>query len=775
MKPNLKFDLHKDASFLRDETSAGSAHQKYERWLSAQDCVPESSQQAYKEENVFREIESELSTEAQLITLAKEFSGKFYLSKTECLFNDPEASKSILFLLKGIEMVLHRSYLHMDNGLEFFLVSKRSYFLYFPKGNRQRVIQILKAMSLPNLKVLQTGASREFIQPFTEKWRNGLMSNYQYLMYCNFFGGRSFNDLSQYPVFPWILTDYESPTLDLDDPGIYRNLSVPVGRLNEARFDDLCECYRQCPGDVPEKCLFRFHYSNAFYVLHFLVRVEPFTTLHIEVNDRKFDKPGRTFFSIRKSFQAITSRSSDFRELIPEFFTLPDFLCNDNHFDLGATETGFTDGVELPPWANGSPHKFIQLHRQALEGRHVSEHLQEWIDLIFGFSNSGAAAVKANNTFPLYSYQSSITKEVLRNPDMLKVIQTQASSLGIVPRQIFTSPHPKRIAPIQPNFANVQLTVLLDLGTIPQYLYLSRNVLYILSNACLLHSLTFPKSFRTTKFEPEVHLLGSLHEFLINSRDGDVIPSKSFVFLLHIGRLVISSLWDNTFHVFKIDSNSVSHLMSVRQKFSLLSTLNPAGESLLLASWRDSSLTLWNLAEAKSPLRPLYRRTPYLTSVVDVEANCSLGLVASLDKTRKCIFSMLDTGTFTRTFDVKGNDSLEKLILFSSGYLAVLSELVLANSATTTVRLYGVDTKLVCEREFDGLVAELCRVEFENALSGLAIAFKSGRLLMLRIPDLEMLFDLESQQQLNLITFSTQINALIIGTKTGELRIVSFD
>ena len=37
--------------------------------------------------------------------------------------------------------------------------------------------------------------------------------------------GRSYNDLNQYPVFPWVLTDYNSQTLDLKDPKVYRDFS----------------------------------------------------------------------------------------------------------------------------------------------------------------------------------------------------------------------------------------------------------------------------------------------------------------------------------------------------------------------------------------------------------------------------------------------------------------------------------------------------------------------------------------------------------------------
>lgn len=36
------------------------------------------------------------------------------------------------------------------------------------------------------------------------------MSNFEYLMHLNTLAGRTYNDLMQYPVFPWILADYES-------------------------------------------------------------------------------------------------------------------------------------------------------------------------------------------------------------------------------------------------------------------------------------------------------------------------------------------------------------------------------------------------------------------------------------------------------------------------------------------------------------------------------------------------------------------------------------
>jgi hypothetical protein len=42
---------------------------------------------------------------------------------------------------------------------------------------------------------------------------------------------RTYNDLAQYPIFPWVISDYSSPKLDLNDPSIYRDLSKPIGKL----------------------------------------------------------------------------------------------------------------------------------------------------------------------------------------------------------------------------------------------------------------------------------------------------------------------------------------------------------------------------------------------------------------------------------------------------------------------------------------------------------------------------------------------------------------
>ena len=62
-------------------------------------------------------------------------------------------------------------------------------------------------------------------------------------MKLNFAAGRTYNDLNQYPVFPWILADYHSSTLDLSNPKTFRDLRKPVGALDAERLELLRERY----------------------------------------------------------------------------------------------------------------------------------------------------------------------------------------------------------------------------------------------------------------------------------------------------------------------------------------------------------------------------------------------------------------------------------------------------------------------------------------------------------------------------------------------------
>lgn len=53
----------------------------------------------------------------------------------------------------------------------------------------------------------------------------------------------------QWPVFPWILADYTSTSLDLESPASFRDLSKPIGALNAQRLESYRFRFREMPRD----------------------------------------------------------------------------------------------------------------------------------------------------------------------------------------------------------------------------------------------------------------------------------------------------------------------------------------------------------------------------------------------------------------------------------------------------------------------------------------------------------------------------------------------
>ncbi|KAK6051161.1 Beige/BEACH domain protein, partial [Cooperia oncophora] len=234
-------------------------------------------------------------------------------------------------------------------------------------------------------------------QSVTQRWLNGQITNFQYLIHLNTLAGRSYNDLSQYPILPWVLADYTSSNLDFTNPKTFRDLSKPMGAQHPQRLEQFLKRYREWDdptGETPPY-MYGTHYSSAMIVVSYLVRLEPFTQQFLSLQGGHFDLADRMFHSIGDAWiSASRNNMADVKELIPEFFVLPELLLNKNKFDFGVKQNGVVlDDVVLPPWAHGDAREFVRLHRQALECDYVSSHLHEWIDLVFGYKQNGDEAV----------------------------------------------------------------------------------------------------------------------------------------------------------------------------------------------------------------------------------------------------------------------------------------------------------------------------------------------------------------------------------------------
>lgn len=286
--------------------------------------------------------------------------------------------------------------------------------------------------------------------PATRKWVKGELSNFHYLMLVNTMAGRTFNDLTQYPVFPWVLADYTSEELDLSNPKTFRDLSKPMGCQTlerEAEYKDRYQSFAEMADHNSPPFHYGTHYSSAMIVTSYLIRLQPFVKSYLLLQGGNFDHADRMFYSIEKAWNSASRiNMTDVRELIPEFYYLPEFLVNANKYDFGTRQGSekAIDSVDLPPWAKGDPKIFIAKHREALESPYVSENLHKWIDLVFGFKQKGEAAFEAVNVFHHLSYQGGKDLDNIEDPIERLATIGIIHNFGQTPFQVFQRPHPAR-------------------------------------------------------------------------------------------------------------------------------------------------------------------------------------------------------------------------------------------------------------------------------------------------------------------------------------------
>ncbi|CAI9594078.1 unnamed protein product, partial [Staurois parvus] len=160
------------------------------------------------------------------------------------------------------------------SALEIFLIDQTNYFLNFKKEVRNKVYSRILSLRLPNL--YGTRSPQELLKAsgLTQKWVNREISNFEYLIQVNTIAGRTYNDLAQYPVFPWVLQDYTSEELDLNNPVVFRDLSKPIGVVNEKNAASVQEKYEnfEDPSGKIDSFHYGTHYSNAAGVMHYLIR-----------------------------------------------------------------------------------------------------------------------------------------------------------------------------------------------------------------------------------------------------------------------------------------------------------------------------------------------------------------------------------------------------------------------------------------------------------------------------------------------------------------------
>ncbi|XP_017319576.1 WD repeat- and FYVE domain-containing protein 4 isoform X1 [Ictalurus punctatus] len=512
-----------------------------------------------------------------------------------------------------------------ENAIEIFMKKGASVFLVFV--NKDHVSAFKRLCSVvPSLKgrgvteavhnVRKTAALDKTV---IAKWQKGEMNNFEYLMHLNTLAGRTYNDLMQYPVFPWIIADYESETLDLSSPTSFRDLSKPMGAQNEKRREKFIQRYNEVDsndGELSAQCHYCTHYSSGIIVASYLVRMEPFSQTFLSLQGGSFDVPERMFYSMQKEWESASKDNmSDVREIIPEFFYLPDFLINSNNFEFGCMQDGTSLGdVVLPPWAKGDPQEFIRMHREALESDYVSANLHLWIDLIFGYKQQGPAAVEALNVFHPYFYTDKHDAESMRNPLKKSTVLGYISNFGQIPKQLFTKPHPSRI--VHKSSTTKEMT-----GT---------------------NHIT-PFFFKLDKLKPSVQPLKEL----IHGPVGQIICGERDLLAVVKNKLLMPPLW-NTYFCWGYYDNTCSFGNYTTEKdFGVWEGLSDWGEAVcaacpnsnvIITAGSSTVVCVWDVSISKDKLKymrlkeALYGHTDTVTCVVVSETH-SVIISGSQDQT----------------------------------------------------------------------------------------------------------------------------------------------
>lgn len=147
------------------------------------------------------------------------------------------------WMVDDIVSLNRRRYLLKSTALEIFMRStRRNYFFNLSQEDLTRFHEAL--MSRRPLMLKRDPAMRRLRHPssifrnsnMSTRWVNHEISTFEYLMWLNTIAGRTYNDLTQYPIFPWVVADYDSPMLDLSRQSTFRDLTKPIGALDSTRL-----------------------------------------------------------------------------------------------------------------------------------------------------------------------------------------------------------------------------------------------------------------------------------------------------------------------------------------------------------------------------------------------------------------------------------------------------------------------------------------------------------------------------------------------------------
>ncbi|XP_056265946.1 LOW QUALITY PROTEIN: lipopolysaccharide-responsive and beige-like anchor protein [Pseudoliparis swirei] len=661
-----------------------------------------------------------LSTSVQLVAPAMVVKGTLSITASELYFEVDEdepgfraIDPKILAYTEGlhgkwlfteIRAIFSRRYLLQNTALEIFMANRTAVIFNFPDAATvKKVVHSLPRVGvgtnfgLPQTRRISLATPKQLFKAsnMTQRWQRREISNFDYLIFLNTISGRTYNDLNQYPVFPWVITNYDSEEFDLTLPSNFRDLSKPIGALNPKRAAFFSDRYGSWEDDQVPKFHYGTHYSTSSFTMMWLLRIEPFTTFFLNFQGGKFDHADRTFSSVARAWRNCQRDTSDVKELIPEFYYLPEMFVNANSYNLGVTEDSITvSDVELPPWAK-SPEEFVRINRLALESEFVSCQLHQWIDLIFGYKQQGPEATRALNVFYYLTYEGAVNLSSINDPVLREAVESQIRSFGQTPCQLLIEPHPPRSSAMQvylllqtPMMFTEQMQqdviMVLKFPSNSPVTHIAANTQPGLASPAII-TVTANRIFAVNKWhgltghqssavqDQQYQLPVEIDPLIANNVGGHrrqisdlldqsiQISSQYFAITADNRFILLCGFWDKSFRIYSTDSGKLTQIVfGHRDVVTCLARSESyiGGDCYVLSGSRDATLLLWywngkhnSIGETPGKFTtPRAILTGHDCEVTSASVCAELGVVISGCKEGPCLIHSMN-GDLLRTLE----------------------------------------------------------------------------------------------------------------------------
>ena len=419
---------------------------------------------------------------------------------------DYSITKTINFPINKIKYLFLKNYYYSACAFEIFTATNKSYYFHFDNNEqRQKFVEIIKK-DMKQITIERENHEVHLIcyanisehitlSSIITQWYQKQISTFEFLMWLNFSSNRSYNDLSQYPIFPWPVQDF---TTDLIDDVCLRNFDLPIGqiiinkksknRCFKFTHDYLIEQMQHKENEIIKhkankpkmknkssfkKSLTTFDtFDKRKNSSEIIFMNEPSLTLqkkalhfklkHLDELHKLLKTPSlyKVVYSNSQIVSNYLLRLYPFTSLLKYKSTkntfksislfFEDCVTNLNNVSelipdlfviseslLNINKEPQLNDITLPLWCKDKAYKLSFIFRKVLEF-YKNQEINTWINLIFGSNQRDDNAITSNNLFSPLSYKEFVVLQ--GREEILKPIYYKYYEKGMIPFNILHAP-----------------------------------------------------------------------------------------------------------------------------------------------------------------------------------------------------------------------------------------------------------------------------------------------------------------------------------------------